>query len=677
MLPESGPIGLSDVALELGHGGKDIGMHIIMSSGDKYVNVNGQWVKICKCSMNQPLYPAPFSIFDWYGYDHSAQGVTGVDIVGKTAVLPGEIVAYEALINGPNQIGITLLWETYNGSSWSVAGYGTTINITWSSNPAIQKLRLTVQGQCQGGESVKQLNITQKVTYYNLISCNTSNNVIRQTITPISTEGQNVFWGEESIHFWDGTVSDVATDYIGEVYMGVDTYCGGSAPTIYRILERCSNGQRYCTTAKIGRKYQRVKDASNNVYWYIGEISRTAIYSVVSVDLVHGKNRCVDPIGDPVYYNLTKCGGGPPAQTPTPIPAGNMRVFAGVHGVYVSTGTSSTNPPTNDVGEVNISGAYGCDDGGSSGGGIYNELYRCSNGALYYTTKSLTVNGQKVSTPFGEMYWTGSTTNSPGTVISEVDVTILNNQTGCAGSGGTTYYQLRRCGTQDMYYTPNNPGTPGQRVASLSVGTLVYTGGTSSSPPNNIGGIVVLNGQWGCEGEGSGTEYKSDYRKDHIRKSNCTSGEGTLVEVTATLGQFTSMNNAQEANDMRDAWMQAQANEHGSCTSGGCIAPHAPSLFNLVTYGPSTEYINGNPYYFKVFSFEMYDNSFNYPGDSIPWYLNHEVVILSSTGDYAFLAPTLIKLYQGASMQVHLRYYYDKFSSPCLGPPSGTVNLVY
>jgi hypothetical protein len=593
MLQTSGPIGLSEIALELGHGGKDIGMHIITSSGEKYVLVNGEWVKICKCSHSQPLFPAPFSIFHWYGYDHSAQGVTGVDIAGKTAVLPFETVDYSAIIAGPNQIGITLLWESYSGSAWSVAGYGTTISITWGADPSIQKLRLRVLNQCQGGESQREVIITKKGTYYNLIICGVDLGVVRQTITPISTVGQVVFWGDgsEGAYFWDGTVTDTPTDYIGTVHMGVGSWCGGSVITTYYEIQRCSDGAIFCTTTKIGVKNQRVRDSSNILYTYTGVTRKSASYSVISVSIIHGKLRCVDPIGDPVYYVLNKCGGGPQAHTPTPLASANMRVFAGVHGIYVSAGTTTTNP-TNDVGEVNAPGSFGCDDGGSSGSGAYKVLQGCA-GSIYYTLRDVAINGQKFSHgTYGEMYWNGQTTNSPGTIIAPTELVPLANQTGCGGSGGTTtYYQLRRCGTNDHYYTLTNPGSPGQRVSSGSLGEMIYTGGTTTSPGTIISGVSVLSGQFGCSSEGGNTVYKSEARTATLQKKNCTSGIGSYVDVTAAEGAFEHTSSVNDANTLRDTWMQNYANEHGTCTSAGTLP--FPSM-NYFSFWKATDSSFGN-----------------------------------------------------------------------------------
>ena len=578
MLQSSGKINTKDIALELGEPEGRMGLRVIYTGGEKYVHINGTWKKLCKCSYQQPPATPPFKLRSWYGYDHDAEGVTGVDIVGKTAVLPGEIVPYEALINGPNQIGITLVWETYNGSTWSVAGYGASINITWGANPAGQKLRLTVQGQCQGGESALTIDISQKITYYNMISCGVDLGVVRHTTTPMSLPGQRVYFDDDTlgVHWWDGTVTDIAFNYAGpaHLYAGY-SYCDDIVIPTYYVIKRCTDDALFCTTTKIGRKNQRVKDENDVTYTYVGDTFKSAVYTNIgSVTIIPGKIRCSDPIGDPVFYELSSCSGGPIAYTSTPLSIINTRVSAGINGIYTFTG-GTTNSPSNDIGEVNIIGAYGCGDGGSPGGGIYSELYRCSNGALYYTLKTFATIGQKVSTSLGEMYYTGNTTNSPGTLISEGDITELANQTGCASSGGTTYYQLRRCGTQDIYYTPTNPGTAGQRVSSLSAGYLVYTGVTTSSPPNNIGTVFLVSGQWGCDDEGAGTEYKSTYRKDYFRKNNCTSGQGSLVEVTANEGQFVSTENVQHANDIRDAWMQNQANISGTCT-GGCPSLPAP-----------------------------------------------------------------------------------------------------
>lgn len=596
MLQLSGKINTKDIVQELGFpSSARMNLKLRREEDAIYVKINNEWVKLNMCS---DFLPQTDSIRAWYGYDHSAIGVTGVDIQGNFKVLPGATITYNAIVTGENLNGIRIRWDRFDGTNWVTnIAMGPTMTITWGNNPGVYKLRATVLRQCQGGTSVVEKTLTQATTYYNLISCGADLGVVRQTHTPITTVGQPVFWDSgPGIHFWDGTITDMVTDYIGEVYFGVGSYCGdGTIPTYY-LLKRCSDNANFCTTTKIGIKNQRVKDSSNVLYTYTGETRKSAPYTQVTVTLVHEKIRCVDPTGDPIYWNLTSCSGKPPAQTPTPLPRANISVGAGIHGVYVSTGTTTTNP-TNNIGEVNFASSYGCNGDEPPGAMMYSIIQKCSDGSLFSTSQNFTTNGQRViHTTHGNMFWNGNTsTTVVGTLITVTAVT----GTGCPGSSGITYYQLRKCGSQDFYYTTTNPGTANQRVTSGSMGELIYTGVvTTSSSTVNIGPVTIVSGQVGCTDEGAPPTFPSEAIQKVLIRNNCPPGQsGSPVTVSATEGQFTSTTSVAHANTLRDAWLQAQANALGTCSGTATYVSEEMSGFFTKNNCPSGQSSTTSYYY--------------------------------------------------------------------------------
>lgn len=543
------------------------------SNGDIYVNVNTgngwEWMKLNMCSS---FLPEQDTLKAWYGYDHSAQGVFNLYIEGKTKVLPGATITYNAVVTGVNLNGIRIRWDRFDGTNWVTnIAMGTTMTITWGDNPNAYKLRATVLGQCQGGTTQAEITITQAPTYYNILPCFADTGVPRQTDTVFTTPGQGCFRGDGSdgAYFWTGTVTSIPTDYYGPVVLSPTTWCGDLTPyALYYTVKRCSDNALFSTTTPIGVINQRVKDSSNNMYTFTGEVRKfSAPYTLVTVSLVHDKLYCLDNIQD-VYYQLQRCETGEIAYTTTPIQHPNAAVSAGILGIYLFTGVTTTIVPPNVVGEVHVVGWYGCDATGSPGSTVYSVLQKCSDGsALFSTTQKFTASGQRVTHPtHGTLFWNGNTSLTPvGTVLTVTEVT---GQTQCPGNTSTNYYQLMKCNSLSIYYTTTNPGTAGQRVTSGSMGELTYTGVViTATALSNIGPVTIVTGQTGCSGSTPPPTFSSEASQKVLTKNDCPSGQhGTAVTVTAAEGQFTSTVSQADANAQRDAWMQAQANINGTCT---------------------------------------------------------------------------------------------------------------
>jgi hypothetical protein len=153
MLQTSGQISHSHVLAEVGlsSSSNSLNQQIRTQGGVRQFMINnGTWKPCNMCSPNLPKDTAPFSIKDWYGYDHSIQSVTGVTISGDLTVDAGQTVTYTATLAGTVISGSTITWYKFDNGVWSSSlGTGTSVTITWVY-PANALLKAVVFSPCSG-----------------------------------------------------------------------------------------------------------------------------------------------------------------------------------------------------------------------------------------------------------------------------------------------------------------------------------------------------------------------------------------------------------------------------------------------------------------------------------------------------------------------------------------------
>lgn len=186
-------------------------------------------------------------------------------------------------------------------------------------------------------------------------------------------------------------------------------------PRFYNVV-RCSNGLTYQTSTELTVSGQRVTHPTFGLMrWdntYIDTL--TPANAIGSVTPVSGQTGCPaagsgNGGGGPVtYYNLVSCLNEQVYQTTTVLSFPNQRVSTPTGELYWNGTTTSV--ASSPIGPVTPLGSTGCSAGGG-GGEVYYNIVSCAGGGVYHTPTVLTLPNQRVSTPLGEHFWDGTTTN--------------------------------------------------------------------------------------------------------------------------------------------------------------------------------------------------------------------------------------------------------------------------
>lgn len=165
MLQSSGQISLDDIRIELG-----VPIELSFNLDDA---VNGIYEAVNTCSASYPSTTPPYSLTDWYSYNHSASCITLINVINTSTDTNLNSITVNA-VSVTYVSGNTLPISAGQSGVYSTTQFGSyNISVGYSINAGTQKINITDSApntQCFnlldiGGTAIKAgSTVTQGVT---------------------------------------------------------------------------------------------------------------------------------------------------------------------------------------------------------------------------------------------------------------------------------------------------------------------------------------------------------------------------------------------------------------------------------------------------------------------------------------------------------------------------------